>query len=96
VLQFSPGLAQSNAVFVWVYEQNWLYHTCLLLLFTVAVMVLVSLVTAPKPEESLAGLSYGSISAADAREVRESWNGWDVFHTAVICGVIVIVYLLFW
>lgn len=96
VLQFSPALAQSNPLFLWVYEQNWLYHTCLLLMFTVVVMACISLVTRRRPDSDLAGLTFGSISAEERREVRESWTAWDIVHTVLICGVIAIVYALFW
>lgn len=96
ILELSPGLAGANAFFTGLEQMNWLYYCCALLIFTVVVMVVVSALTPAKTDAELAGLTYKSISAEQYREVRASWNGWDVFHTAVILGVTVVVYVFFW
>lgn len=96
ILELSPGLAGANAFFTGLEQMNWLYYCCALLIFTVVVMVVVSALTPAKGDAELAGLTYKSISAEQYREVRASWNGWDVFHTAVILGITVVVYVFFW
>lgn len=95
VLDLSPALAQSNAFFTWIEGLNWLYYCCLLLIFSIVVMVLLSFFSQPRGEAELAGLTYSSVSPQQAREVRESWTGWDVFHTVVIVGIIAICYVVF-
>ena len=95
VLDLSPTLAQSNGFFAAIHGMNWLYYCCALLAFSVAVMVVVSLFSQAKSHEELAGLTYKSTSPEQAREVRESWNGWDVFNTAMILGIIVLCYVVF-
>ncbi len=95
VLDLFPALAQSNAFFAWIEGLNWLYYCCLLLVFSIVVMVLVSSLSQPRGEAELAGLTYSSVSPQQAREVRESWTGWDVFHTVVIVGIIAICYVVF-
>jgi SSS family solute:Na+ symporter len=95
VLDLSPSLAQSNGFFAFIHGMNWLYYCCALLAFSIAVMVVVSLFSKAKTHEELSGLTYRSTSPEQAREVRESWNGWDVFNTAVILGIIVLCYVVF-
>ena len=58
-------------------------------------MVVVSMLTQPKSDEELSGLTYKGISPEQAAEVRESWNGWDVFNSAMILGIIVFCYVVF-
>ncbi|MEJ2383733.1 MAG: sodium:solute symporter [Xanthomonadales bacterium] len=95
MLDLWPSLAATNAFFAWVGGMNWLYYCCLLLIFTVAVMVTISLFSKPKTDAELSGLTYKGVSPQQAAEVRESWNGWDVFNTAVILGIIAFCYIVF-
>jgi SSS family solute:Na+ symporter len=75
---------------------NWLHYCILLFLATVAVIVIVSLVTEkPKPEK-IAGLTLRSSTPEQRAETRASWNRWDVIHTAIILSVIVAFYVYFW
>ena len=95
VLDLSPSLAQSNGFFALINGMNWLYYCCALLVFSILVMVTVSLFTKPKTHEELSGLTYRSTSPLQAQEVRDSWSRWDVFHTVVILGIIVTCYTVF-
>lgn len=70
LLDLSPALAQSNALFAAIQGVNWLYYSCGLLVFSIAVMVVVSLFSEGKSREELAGLTYSAISPEQAREVR--------------------------
>ncbi len=95
LLELVPAVTQSNAVFAWIGGMNWLYYCCLLLVFSISVMVVVSLLTPAKSAEELSGLTYKGVSPAQAAEVRESWNGWDVVNTVVILGIIAFCYVVF-
>ena len=95
VLDLSPSLAQSNAVFAAVHSMHWLYYCITLFVFSIVVMIVVSLFSTPKTMEQLAGLTYSAVSPQQAQEVRDSWNGWDVFHTVVILGIIAAAYIFF-
>lgn len=95
VLDLWPGLAANNAFLGWVEGMNWLYYCCLLLIFTVAVMITISLFSQPKTDAELSGLTYKGVTPEQAAEVRESWNGWDLFNTAVIVGIIALCYIVF-
>jgi SSS family solute:Na+ symporter len=95
LLDLFPALTQSNAVFTFIQGMNWLYYCCALLIFSVLVMVVVSLFTKARTHEELAGLTYNAVSPLQAQEVRDSWNGWDLFNTLVILGIIVTCYIVF-
>ncbi|WP_183819516.1 sodium:solute symporter [Parvularcula dongshanensis] len=96
ILSLVPPLAESNPLFAGIVGMNWLYYCCLLLIFTIAVMVGISAFTKPKDAAAIAGLTFGSTTPEQEAEVRESWNRWDVVHTVAICAIIALVYLIFW
>jgi SSS family solute:Na+ symporter len=95
VLDLSPALAASNGFFAAEQGMNWLYYCCVLLIFSVLVMVLVSLFSKPKTNEELAGLTFHAVSPEQMAEVRESWSRWDVVNTTVILAIIGLCYYMF-
>jgi SSS family solute:Na+ symporter len=95
LLDLFPGLASGSAFFTWIQEMNWLYYCCLLLVFTVTLMIVISLFTRPKSDEELSGLTYKGVSPQQAEEVRQSWTAWDVINTAIIVGIIATCYIIF-
>ena len=95
LLELLPAVAQSNGLFAWIAGMNWLYYCCLLLIFSIGVMVVVSMLTPAKSDEELSGLTYKGVTPEQAAEVRESWTTWDVVNTAVILGIIATCYILF-
>lgn len=67
-----------------------------MLVFCLAVGVVVSLCTkAPSPEK-IKGLVFGTSTAEQRLATRQSWNGWDIFHTCVILAITVAFYIYFW
>ena len=95
VLDLSPTLAGANPVFAAIQGMNWLYYCCALLIFSVLVMFVVSFFSQTKSDAELAGLTYQAVTPEQLREVRESWGAWDVVHTAVIIGIILLCYISF-
>ena len=78
------------------YDLNWLFFCGWMFLFCCAVVVIVSLLTeAPSPEK-IKGLVFGTSTPEQIKATRESWNGWDIFHTIVILGITVAFYWYFW
>ena len=74
---------------------NFLYFCIYLFLFSVAVMVIVSLVT-PKPaEEQIRGLTFATTVAEDKAASRASWNKWDVVLSLIVVAIIVAVFTYF-
>jgi solute:Na+ symporter, SSS family len=74
---------------------NFLYFCIYLFLFSVVVMVVVSLLT-PKPsEEQIRGLTFATTVAEDRAASRASWNKWDVVLSLIVVAVIVTVFVYF-
>lgn len=78
------------------YDVNWLFFSGGMFLFSVMVMILVSMFTKAASPEQIQGLTFGSTSADQKTLTRSSWNHWDVIHTAIILGITVAFYIYFW
>ncbi len=74
---------------------NFLYFCLALLGVSIVIIVGVSLMTAPPPADKLRGLTYWTLSDENRRSTRASWNRWDIFHTCMILGIILVLYLYF-
>jgi SSS family solute:Na+ symporter len=61
----------------------------------VIVVVTVSLMTKPPSLEQIENLTYSTATEAQRKENRESWNKWDVIATAVVLGLVLVMYLYF-
>ncbi|HNU86816.1 MAG TPA: sodium:solute symporter [Ferruginibacter sp.] len=74
---------------------NFLYFCIYLFLFSIVVMVVVSLLT-PKPsEEQIKGLTFATTVAEDKVASRASWNSLDVILSLIIVAIIVSVFIYF-
>jgi SSS family solute:Na+ symporter len=74
---------------------NGYYFSGLLFLFSVVLVVAVSLSGAPPPAAQIAGLTYGSRTPGQRAESRASWNWVDVLGSAVVLGLVLGVYVYF-
>jgi SSS family solute:Na+ symporter len=74
---------------------NFLYFCILLFVFSIAVMVVVSLLTDKPSEEQLKGLTYATTVAADREKSRASWNNWDLILSLGVVVIIVTVFFYF-
>jgi SSS family solute:Na+ symporter len=74
---------------------NFLYFCILLFLFSIVVLVVVSLLTAKPSEAQLNGLTYATTVAEDKAKSRASWNKTDVILSVVVVVIIVLVFLYF-
>jgi SSS family solute:Na+ symporter len=74
---------------------NFLYFCIYLFLFSIAVMVIVSLLT-PKPsEEQIRGLTFATTVATDRAASRASWNKWDVILSLIVVAIIISIFMYF-
>ena len=78
------------------YDSNWLYFCGFMLLFCIAVVFVVSLFTPAPDEKKIQGLVFGTSTPEQRLATRQSWNGWDIFHSIVILGITVAFYIYFW
>ena len=84
-----PGLLQDFA------RINFLYFCIYLFLFSIVVMVVVSLLS-PKPgEEQLKGLTFATTVAEDKAASRSSWNSLDVILSLIVVIIILGVFYYF-
>ena len=74
---------------------NFLYFCIYLFLFSIVVMVVISLLT-PKPDEDhIRGLTFATTVAEDKAASRASWNKWDVVLSLIVVAIIVSVFTYF-
>lgn len=85
-----------NLFYLTFYDVNWLFFSGGMLIFSMAVVLVVSRFTRPASVEQLKGLTFSSASAEDKAATRASWNHWDVIHSVIIIGITVVFYIYFW
>ena len=74
---------------------NFLYFCIYLFVFSIAVLVIVSLSTPAPPEEKTAGLTFATTVAEDKAASRASWNAWDVALSLIVLLVILCIFAYF-
>jgi SSS family solute:Na+ symporter len=74
---------------------NFLYFCIYLFVFSIAVLVIVSLSTPAPPEEKTAGLTFATTVAEDKAASRASWNAWDVGLSLIVLLVILGIFAYF-
>jgi solute:Na+ symporter, SSS family len=94
-LHQSAGIEWPSLIQAFV-DVNWLYFSFLLFAFTCGVIFVVSQFTPKASVEQIAGLTYRSVSAQQSESDRQSYGFWEIFHTCVIVGIIVTIYIYFW
>ncbi|HET9862739.1 MAG TPA: sodium:solute symporter [Steroidobacteraceae bacterium] len=77
-------------------DVNWLYFSFLLFVATCVVIFAVSKFTPPATVEQIAGLTYKSVSAQQTEADRRTYGFWEIFHTCVVAGIVIAVYIYFW
>jgi SSS family solute:Na+ symporter len=93
---FGDGVGYAAGSFLWIVNHVYFqYYSLLIFVVSALVMLGVSLGTAPPPAVKLAGLTRGSISAAERGASRASWNGWDIASSLGVLVAIAAVYLSF-
>ncbi|MDR2676348.1 MAG: sodium:solute symporter [Opitutaceae bacterium] len=76
-------------------QYNGYYFSGLLFLFSIALVIVVSLLAPPPPAEQIAGLTYGSTTPGQRAENRASWNWVDVAGSLAVIGIVLGVYAYF-
>lgn len=74
---------------------NFLYFCIFLFLFSIALMVIVSILT-PKPNEGqINGLTFATTVAEDKAASRASWNKWDIILSLIVVAIVISVFVYF-
>ena len=74
---------------------NFLYFCILLFLFSMALMVIVSLLTDKPPEQQIRGLTFATTVAQDKAASRASWNAKDVVLSLIVVAIIISIFMYF-
>ncbi|HEX3074401.1 MAG TPA: sodium:solute symporter [Ignavibacteriales bacterium] len=74
---------------------NFLYFCILLFVFSIAMLIIISLLTGKPSEKQLDGLTFSTISVKDKAESRASWSVMDVVNTVIIVLIIISVFIYF-
>lgn len=74
---------------------NFLYFCIYLFLFSIVVMVVISLLTPRPTAAQLSGLTFATTVAEDKAASRASWNKWDVILSLVVVAIIVSIFVYF-
>lgn len=77
----------------WFWQTNWLIFECWLLLFIIVMMYVVSFVT-PKP--SIQQIEAITLTGDYKKQIRESWDKWDVIGSIVVIALCAAFYIYFW
>ncbi len=86
---------QEPAILAAIGDFNFLYATGILMLFSVIIMIVASLMTAPPPDQKVHGLTYGSIHHESAAEIKASWDIWNKLMAVAILVLVGGMYLYF-
>ena len=87
---YAPG------TLLWIVNNMYFqYYGLLIFLVSVAVMIGVSLATAPPRDSQLSGLTYATVTTEQKRESRRSWGRQEVVGSAVVLALIAATYVYF-
>jgi SSS family solute:Na+ symporter len=95
IFELNQKYLPEGSIFYHFATWNFLYFCIFLFLFSIAVMIIVSLLT-PKPdEEHIKGLTFATTVAEDRAASRASWNKWDVILSLIIIAIVITVFIYF-
>lgn len=92
---FGADKIASPAFLAAIGDFNFLFFTGILFGVSIIIIVVRSLLTAPPPEEKIAGLTYATVSIRDKEDNRKSWDYWDIILTLVIFSMVTGMYIYF-
>jgi SSS family solute:Na+ symporter len=93
---FPDGFAYTEGTFLWIVSKTFFqYYSILILLVSIAVMFIVSYLTAQPDYAKIEGLTYGTVTHEHRSVSRASWNRWDVIGSAAVLSAILAAYLYF-
>ncbi len=92
----TEGLNKIDALCVKFVGINWLHYEIFNFLICLIAIWFISQFTARPSLKMIQGLTFGSATPEQRAETWASWNKWDLIHTGIIIGVIILFYIYFW
>lgn len=93
---FENGLHPDGILFQTFVAPNWLHYCIYLFFISLAVIVIVSLLTKHESTEKLSGLTWASATPEQRAITRASYSNWDIANSVIILAVVVAFYIYFW
>ena len=90
------GLSKINALCLKFVNVNWLHYEIFNFIICLIAIWIISQFTARPSLKMIQGLTFNSATPEQRAETRASWNKWDIIHTVIIIGVIILFYIYFW
>ncbi len=87
---FEPG-----SFFYVVHMIYFQYYSLLVFVFSVALLIGVSYLTAKPDEARLKGLTFATLTSQDREESRRSWNWKDIVASSAVVAIILAIYIYF-
>ena len=95
-LGVNEAFQYAEGSFFWIINNMYFqYYSLLIFLICIAVMVIVSRLTREPAYDKIDGLTYGTLTEADRKASRATWNRWDVIASAGVLLAILAAYLYF-
>ncbi|SMO42583.1 sodium:solute symporter [Gracilimonas mengyeensis] len=90
------GFSYPKGSFLWIVNNIFFqYYSLIIFVVSIAVMFIVSYLTAPPSYDKIAGLTYGTLSDEDRRKSRESYTWVDTSLSVLLVLIIGFIYLYF-
>lgn len=77
----------------WFWQTNWLIFECWLLVFIIALMIIVSFFTPAPSKEQIEAITF---SGDYKKQIKESFNMWDIVATLGVVALCAAFYIYFW
>ena len=77
----------------WFWQTNWLIFECWLLVFIIALMIIVSFFTPAPTKEQIEAITF---SGDYKKQIKESFNMWDIVATLGVVALCAAFYIYFW
>lgn len=91
ILELSKGSLPQDGILYTFASSNFLTFAAWFFLFSVVVCVVASLLSPPPAPESIAGLTYGTLTPEQVASNRGSYSVWDIVVSVVVVGIVIYV-----
>jgi SSS family solute:Na+ symporter len=90
------NFAYETASFFWIINNIFFqYHSVLIFIACITVMIVVSYLTEEPSHERISGLTFSTMVTEDHAQSRASWSAGDIVSSAIFVMLIVAAYLYF-
>jgi SSS family solute:Na+ symporter len=95
-VKLGHGFTYAKGSFLWIMNNIFFqYYSLLIFIVCVIVMFAVSYLTEAPDYAKMSGITFGTTTDEQNKENRKTWNYWDVAFSALVCALILAVYMYF-